>query len=618
MVRRIFFILSVCFVLIAGDLVAQEVTIERSQQTEIIDGKYYYIHKVTKGQTLYSIAKAYEVSVDEILFMNPDAKSAISINQLLKIPFSAKKDAGIADALNVATKGDSNYILHTVKSSETLFSISRNYNVVPADVLKINEGLTERIIPGQIIKIPVNKQEILPQPVIAEGKADFFIHTVQKKETLYSIAKAYLVSLDEIRAINPGLDEKIKQGQGIRIPASSKKEVAVKPADSNSSAKKTAVDAELYCKSPSLSTSYNVAMMIPFFLNKAGEVHVPENDAATRNFKSLNFIEFYEGALMAVDSMKRRGMNLNLYVYDDPNDSSFAAKIIAKPEMSKMDLFIGPFFRSSFKVFDDFAGNNNINLVNPVSPRDELVEGNPNVFKVVPSNYTQFSELAEYLVKDYPGANVIVVNNQNNKELQAEAEFLKNAVNVAYFKNGVKDTVCRLVHYFNTGLQSVTSKLKSGTPNIVITLATGEVFYTSYIRSLRTYAETFNVTLITQPYIRKYESLEIEYMQQLKLNVFSSSFIDYSDNDVKKFVASFREKYNTDPDSLAFAGYDITMFFLNALFLYGRNFQHCVNATGYKPLHLNFKFLKREEGSGYENQTLCVYKFEDFKLVKVK
>ena len=177
----------------------------------------------------------------------------------------------------------------------------------------------------------------------------------------------------------------------------------------------------------------------------------------------------------------------------------------------------------------------------------------------------------------------------------------------------------KIINYYNVGMNGISDNLKSGCINIIITLATGEVFYTNYIRDLKGYADNYDIILFTKPYLLKYESLELEYLQQLKLHIFSPNYIDYNLQAVNDFINKFHEKYYTEPDLYAFMGYDITFYFLRALYKYGRNFKYCLKDDIVEGLCSKFKFISQDKDSGYENRGIYIYKIdEDYKLVKIK
>ena len=163
----------------------------------------YFTHTVSKGQTLYSISRMYEVTVDEIISLNPDCAQKIAIGQKLKI---AQK--------NSAAQPDKLY--HTIKSGETLYRLSNIYGVTPEAICNANPGLSiKNFRTGEVILIPtkgIAKTQPAPAPVQKEEKEENTqirtTHKVEKGETLYSISRSYNITVDELLAANPQIKNK--------------------------------------------------------------------------------------------------------------------------------------------------------------------------------------------------------------------------------------------------------------------------------------------------------------------------------------------------------------------------------------------------------------------------
>jgi len=203
--------------LLAGQVVEGDIpSVQRSTDKVKIDGKNYYIHIVKSGETLYSISKAYEVSQSDIAVNNPDIYNGLKIGQALKIPVRASE-----------SKGTDDYIYHIVAKGETLYSISRRYNI-PVDVLtSINPEVKDGLLVSQVILIPRN-------PMIPEAKkpaadtVQFIMHEVQKGEGLLAVARRYNIDAKTIETYNQEvLKDGLKLGEYLRIPA-----VKQHPADS--------------------------------------------------------------------------------------------------------------------------------------------------------------------------------------------------------------------------------------------------------------------------------------------------------------------------------------------------------------------------------------------------
>jgi len=255
-----------------ADLTAQEVV--KSDVTESREGKNYYIHTTEAGQTLFAISKAYDVAVDELIFENPDAADGLSIDELLRIPVISREkqisselrsddfrfifhivkkgetlysiariyDVPVADLkeinpewesglstgqyikipmkesqLPIVAKNDNGIIesnIHTVGTGETLYSISRKYRVSIPALKAVNPGISNTLSIGQKVHIPVEEQATsAPQ-----DEKKFYEHKVAAKETLYGIARTYRVSIDSLMSFNEGLTKDIFAGEVIRIP----------------------------------------------------------------------------------------------------------------------------------------------------------------------------------------------------------------------------------------------------------------------------------------------------------------------------------------------------------------------------------------------------------------
>jgi len=199
-------------------LVAQEpVTVERTNNKVILEGTVYYIHMVKPGETLYAISRAYHISQKEIAIENPGVISGLKIGQSLKIPVDPKLQEEV-DTSELPDDPIETGSFHIVQPGETLYGISRMYTLEEEDISKANPGVSpETLRPGQRLRIP-EKSTIEEEHTYNEEGLIF--HTVKRKETLYSIAAYYQVSIEEIKALNPELGwGGPKAGQVIRIPA---------------------------------------------------------------------------------------------------------------------------------------------------------------------------------------------------------------------------------------------------------------------------------------------------------------------------------------------------------------------------------------------------------------
>jgi LysM repeat protein len=163
-----------------------------------------FFHTVQKGETLYGIGKKYGVRVDAIKFLNVLSGDSIEVGQKLIIN-PAIKSADTKDPQTVPG-------LHIVRQGETLFSISKMYNLKPADIKATNNLVSDQISIGQSLTIV---------PAIAEKErpknAESLTHVVEEGETIFLLARKYGVTETSIKELNKNLDGNLKKGQKIRI-----------------------------------------------------------------------------------------------------------------------------------------------------------------------------------------------------------------------------------------------------------------------------------------------------------------------------------------------------------------------------------------------------------------
>lgn len=307
--------------------------------TKTIEGKKYYVHTVEGGNTLYGIHKLYNTDLDKIIAANPGLNDNLTIGQQVLIPISLDSP--------------DHYQIHKVEAGETLYGISRKYECSVDDLKNLNPGIAEGISIGQEIRVPKtqNGEVIQSDPVIEEKpKENYQIslsdsivkHEVLAHETLYSISKRYMVHADTIRAWNDIKGNKLKKGTILSIPVKKVNyEVLSKVITPISK------DSVFHDSTSVFKETYKIALMLPFMFEK--------NDAEMAKILKLGQVremypttkiafEFYQGFMVAVDSLKNAGLNAEIFVYDTKKDTAVLGRIMSKNEFNDMDLVVGPLY----------------------------------------------------------------------------------------------------------------------------------------------------------------------------------------------------------------------------------------------------------------------------------
>ena len=187
---------------------------------ETINGKTFVIHKVENKETLFAISRRYRTTVDAILQHNASAGSGLEVGQILKVPYTRPVNKPSRDG-----------IVHKVAPKETLYSISRTYGVTMEDIrawngladnaLAIGQELVIRKSSSSLPSRPQPVQHETPLPISRKG-----VHTVQQGQTLFSIARQYEVSVDDLKTWNNLQSNELSIGQTLFVAAPERNAVA--------------------------------------------------------------------------------------------------------------------------------------------------------------------------------------------------------------------------------------------------------------------------------------------------------------------------------------------------------------------------------------------------------
>lgn len=176
-----------------------------------------FMYTVKKGDSLYSIAKKYSTTVNDIMKLNYLTNTNLSIGQILRIPEMYFKE----DEMYLP-----NYINYIVKKGDTIYSIANNYNIDIDTLIKDNSLTNDNLFIGQVLRIrsplssTIEVEECFGRdytPPI-DISANYINYIVKRGDSLYSIAKSYNTTVDNIIKINNLTNTNLSIGQTLKIP----------------------------------------------------------------------------------------------------------------------------------------------------------------------------------------------------------------------------------------------------------------------------------------------------------------------------------------------------------------------------------------------------------------
>ena len=554
--------------------------IAQTKNSTVINGVKFYLHTVEKGQTLYAIAKAYEISLNDIVIENPEAIDGIKPGQILKIQKFKKVEAA-------SVQDGSKYVLHKVEAGQTLYSIAKQYNTTVEKIKILNPELKDGLKGGQTLKMSL----IVPK----------------KATEVVTKTNAQIVE----KPINAPIEKSIAQSDPL---------LTIGPSDSlttflieNRALDTTRATAVNY--TGERKNVYNIAFFLPFHATEANEINIEniiKGDAQLPN-KSTIALQFYEGALLAIDSLKKQKLNAKIFIYDvDDHDSSNIVTLLKKPELKEMDLMIGPLYGSSFIPVAKFAKEHSIPIVSPFTQINKILFDNLFVCKVLPSSAMQVEQMAHFVIDSFQKQNIILVNNGNLKEVSFYNIF-KNIANKALLKAGYKATDSLKEAKSSAAIESM---LNSGKLNVIVLPSNNQSYVTEFISKLNPLVEKNKIILFGLQSWINYDNLDFDYLNKLSVHVPCNNYIDYHNVATSNFTKNYYERFKTDPELYAYQGFDIAYYFISTLQKFGTGFLNNIVETKYQGVETNFNFMQYPLDSGFENKFIYILKYQNNKLVK--
>ena len=572
----------------------------------------HFMHTVTKGQSLYSISAMYNVSISDIVKLNPGSNAGIKVGQALKIP---------------QTNTENNVVFHTIQAGETLYKLSVKHGVSVERICRANPGLSvKNFRVGQVIAIPpkaMASSEVKAQvpaeapQVQAAPKSEPLkpkcrdMHKVQKKETVYSISRMYGITESELIAANPELkNTKLKKGKFLCIPYASQP-VAEAPKEPVQQDESTLTDAQLFDKNKKESkkfSSIKAAVVLPFNTDGTG---VKE--------EQVRMVEYYEGFLMAVDSLKKKGVSIDLYTYDSGKTLASVNQILNKPEMKSMDVIFGPAHADQVKPMAEFAEKNNIRLVVPFTSKGEDVFNNPSVYQInTPQSYL-YSEVYEHYLRKFPNAHVVFVDAETGHTdkadfIQGLKEELKN--NQISFKELKGENINP------DGMKLVVDSLRE---NVIIPTSGRNVALIKILPQMIVTSRehpNYNMKLFGYPEWQTYTDDHLASFFELDTYFYSSFYTNNLFPEAIQFTNAYRKWYSNDMANTfpkyGMLGFDTAFFFLQGLHKYGSNFEENMNQMMITPIQTGFKFERVNNWGGFINRKVFFVNFtKNYELIKL-
>ena len=573
--------------------------VEKSPVIVFINGKKYYVHTVKSGDTLYSIAKAYEVGENDIRECNPNVGDALHIDQTVKIPVPA---SALIKA-NAEKKRKKDYIVHKVKAGQTLYAIARDYNISVAQLrednpsvnpqaLSVGESLwirrkaigssTEQQAQAEMVEYTDNLNK-------ATSDDGFDHHVVQPGETIYSLSRRYGITEAEFAKLND-VSQGLKAGAIIRLPkmkSAEKEEVA----EVTNAPVQTTMTSEITFQKLSDSQDLNIALMLPMNINSK---------------PNASYVEFYQGFLLGLDEIKKSGKgNTKLTVYNTAHDQLKVQQIVNSTMFEGTNLIIGPVYEDELNPVLQYAHKNTVPVVTPLANISAVQS--PALYQLSPAPEKKYDKIGNLL--DGGRDIYLIYASSNDKEF--EQEIIKELHGRPYSAYNYSFTDQKSTFTPRNAearaIESMDDILTGEKPCLFIVLANAE---TDVDRILGTISSSKVALTDRSESSAQYVVMgtsrwgrfnNIDHTSYFNNNVvmISTYHAKRDSKAVREFDSRYIDAYGALPSLYAYRGYDTAMIFCAGM---RGDVEYNMLDKRYTPLQTTYKFVRGNAGERYVNQ----------------
>ncbi len=634
-------LISFLIILFFSTMVWSQVPVERSKDKIVISGVTYYLHIVKKGETIYSISKAYGITSEELTRENPPALNGLKEGQSIRIPekiVTAAPPLQTASVLQTA-RDENRFIYHRLQTGETIYFLAKKYSVSENEIVKSNPGIDINKLPlGYEIAIP-RKEFMNAKETFNNQQAKLYYHKVINGETMASIARKYGLTVRELRRENR--DVRFPQvGDYLRIPGMKIAEVLPDVPVYADTVQVIREEPVVILEKPSgytsvsnLRGSYNIAVLLPFYLSENSTRNSIDSSSTVKGKKiyninrsddwiyprSLGFVEMYEGILLAADTLRALGVNINISVFDIKSDTVEVIKLIRTGKLDKMDLIIGPVHSANLSIVASYAGSLGIPVVSPVQlNNNSVLENNPFLFMAGSTLEVAQNALARKM-GDYPTSNIVLIHSSSTEDMADISKLGSMILNELSYKMPFEEIKLRDMIFYsrsvfgNDSINRLANALSDRTGNVIIIASEDTPVMSESLTNIHSLSRRFNLNVFGYPGMRYLDNIDHKVCFDLGLMIYSPYWIDFKQQDIIQFNSDFRAKFLTEPSEMSYAwqGYDIVYYFISGLAIHGKDFIYHPEIHNPDLLHTEFDFRRKTVNDGFENQKLYLVRYSN-------
>ena len=513
--------------------------------------KRYIQYKVQKGETMSKIAQKLNMSTTTLLRLNPDVVGEPEANSFIVVPEKKLED------FKSAIKNDKNL-------QEEADTITKEVIIEDKDIFLENL------------------------------KKNFEIYEVKKGDTFYNIEKRFGVNRQELLVLNPDLEEGLKLGMVLKI-----RELV-----------KEVEEGDIYADEINPNYNLKVALLLPFKTYKYQADSITLKDIFIKDAALVNIAtDFYLGAEIAIDSLRNKGVNIELNVFDTGDRGTQDINtIIRNRNINSNDVIIGPLYSDEAQTI---AASVNIPVIFPVYSKNQSTFSNSNLIKTSPEKKYFREELTNYIKENFIDGNLIIVSDTSFESTQTstilQSDLQRNTNAVVSVLTPDKGYIAK---------SRFLQVLKPNSKNWVVIASTNQVIVSDVVNSLISLPEETTARIFTFDKGTIYDKIDNTKLAKLQFTYVSDEYIDENADQTKAFNSQYKRKNNALPSYYATKGFDITYDILIRL-ASGKKLERTFDDGVSKRVESKFDY--RDSSRTSENKGVFIIKYNtDLTLTKLK
>jgi LysM repeat protein len=578
-------------------------------------------HLVQPKETLYSLSKLYNVTIDELKAANGDLlKEGLKIGQNIKIPSSGNKQITtvtkpvevekvpvkespkvVAPKVESPTVETATSGYHIIEPKETKYGISKKYGMTIAELERLNPQIANDFPIGLKLvvsgNVPAPATTVTTKPSIATSnetttstKKYLEEYVVRPNETISTIANDYGMPEKELISLNPELKKGIKQGMILRVPKGQRKE-PVKKEQGN------------LLRTINTNARKQLALLFPFNISKLESDTINSTQARLKKDKFLNLtLDFYSGALMAIDSAKVLGMNIDIKILDsqETKNTSNVAVLTQQYNLQTMDAIVGPFYQSNVEKLAELVEPTKTPVISPLSK--EVGKKYSNLYQSMPSSDVLRTAIFDFMKAK--NANIMaVIDTKKGSVKQYIQEMQKETKIIGLSAKGIFVADSLKVLFQKDKLNYV----------VLASESTGMILATTSAMLAAQKEYQVQLVILEPNETLDFEEISLTRLTKLKL-LYPSLTRPNETVEANQFDVKYKKINKILPNQYAIRGFDVTFDTLVRL-AQDKTFEETVQATSTEQIENKFDYVSNAT-YGYSNNGIFILYYDTDLTIK--